>query len=122
MAYNETLNDRIREALQHLPNVEEKRMFGGVCYMVNDKMCIGVMGDELMCRISPDAYETALEKTGCHEMEFSGKPMKGFVFVSEEGTRSNRELKEWIDLCLAYNPQAKAAKKKAPKAKKTKTK
>ena len=117
MAFNEALNDRIREALQEVPNLEEKHMFGGTCYMVNDKMCVGVVGDEMMCRIGPDAYEAALEKPGCREMDFAGKPMEGYVFVAEEATRSKKELQYWIDLCLAYNVHAKAAKKKAKKKK-----
>lgn len=112
MAYNETLNDRIREALEHVKEVEEKYMFGGVCYMVNGKMCVGVVKDELMCRIGPDAYEKALEKSGCREMDFAGKPMKGYVFVSEEGMRNKKDFDEWIALCLAFNKTAKASKKK----------
>lgn len=110
MACNETLSNRIREALADLPDVTEKRMFGGVCYMVNDKMCIGVVGDEMMCRIGEEAYEAALERPGCREMVFTGKPMKGYVFVSEDGLRTG--FREWIDLCLAFNPQAKASRKK----------
>ena len=115
MAFNGTLSDRIREALSELPEVSEKYMFGGVCYMVNDKMCIGVAGDEMMCRIGEDAYEAALMKPGCREMVFTGKPMKGYVFVSDEGMRTKKDFNYWIDLCLAFNPKAKASKKKASK-------
>lgn len=113
MAYNEQLSNRIREALAGLPDVEEKLMFGGVCYMVNNKMCVGVIKDEMMCRIGPDAYEAALEIPGCREMVFSGKPMAGYVFVAEEALRSNKDFTYWINLCLEYNPQAKSSKKKA---------
>lgn len=112
MAYNEQLNNRIREALMHLPNVEEKYMFGGVCYMVDGKMCIGIAGDEMMCRIGPDRYEESLERNGCREMVFTGKPMKGYVFVSEEGMKTKKEFQHWIDLCLHFNKQVKASKKK----------
>src|SRR6478735_12404360 len=80
MAFNESLSNRIREALESVPNVEEKHMFGGVCYMVNDKMCIGVANDDMMCRIGADNYEAALEMPGCREMTFTGKPMIGYVF------------------------------------------
>lgn len=111
MAYNEKLNDRIREALEHVPNVEEKHMFGGVCFMVNGKMCVGVVKDEIMCRIGPDIYEEALEKDGCREMVFTGKPMKGYVFVSEEGIRTPKEFNYWLGLCLEFNKKAKASKK-----------
>ena len=74
MAYNEKLSDRIRGAMAGLKKVEEKYMFGGVCYMLNKKMCVGVVKDEMMCRINPDVYEQALEKKGCREMIFT--PLK----------------------------------------------
>ncbi|GAA4467665.1 TfoX/Sxy family protein [Nemorincola caseinilytica] len=112
MAYNEQLNNRIREALAHLLHVEEKYMFGGVCYMVNGKMCVGIVQDEMMCRIGPHAYEAALEKKGCREMVFTGKPMKGYVYVSDEGMKTNKNFQYWIELCLEYNKEAKATKKK----------
>jgi TfoX/Sxy family transcriptional regulator of competence genes len=112
MAFDEKLNDRVRESLSHLPNVEEKHMFGGTCYMVNGKMCAGVVGDELMCRIDHAVYEEALELPGCREMDFTGKPMKGYVFVSAEGMKTKKQLAYWIDLCLDFNKKAKAAKKK----------
>lgn len=75
----------LREALADLPKVEEKHMFGGTCFMLNGKMCVGVVKDEMMCRIDPDIYAVALEMKGFREMVFTGKPMKGYVFVSEEG-------------------------------------
>jgi TfoX/Sxy family transcriptional regulator of competence genes len=115
MAFSEQLSNRIREALAGLPQVEEKQMFGGICYMVNDKMCMGVVGDEMMCRIGPDQYESALERPGCREMLFTGKPMKGYVFVGAEGMRSKKEFDHWISLCLEFNAQAKPSKKKGKK-------
>lgn len=112
MAYNEKLADRIRESIADLPTVVEKFMFGGVCFMLNGKMCVGVVKDEMMCRINPEVYEAALEKQGCREMVFTGKPMKGYVFVSEEGMKTNKEFDYWINLCLEFNTQAKVSKKK----------
>lgn len=112
MAYNEKLNDRIRESLSTLKNVEEKHMFGGTCYMVNGKMCVGVVKDEMMCRINPDIYEEALDKKGCREMVFTGKPMKGYVFVSEEGMKTKKDFEYWIGICLEFNKLAKSSKKK----------
>ena len=112
MAYDEILSNRIREALENVPGVEEKYMFGGVCYMVDGKMCIGVVKDEMMCRIGEAAQAAALERDGCREMDFGGKPMKGYVYVSEESMRNDADFKYWIDLCLAHNPEAKAAKKR----------
>lgn len=115
MAYNESISNRIREALAEVPDVEEKRMFGGICYMVDGKMCIGVAQDEMMCRIGEDNYEAALERNGCREMVFTGRSMKGYVFVSEEGMRSKKDFDYWIRLCLEFNPRAKDSKKKMKK-------
>lgn len=111
MAFNEKLNNRIREALVDVPKVEEKYMFGGCCYMVNGKMCVGVVKDEMMCRIDHDIYEKALERKGCREMVFTGRPMKGYVFVAEEGMRSKKDFEYWINLCLDFNKKAKSSKK-----------
>ena len=83
--------------------------------MVNDKMCIGVVGDEMMCRIGEARYEAALERQGCREMVFTGRPMKGYVYVSPEGMKTTAQFRHWIDLCLAFNPEAKSSKKKPGK-------
>ena len=112
MPYNEKLADRIAEELSGLLKLEEKEMFGGMCYMVNGKMCLGIIGDEMMCRIDPDVYEAALEKKGCREMDFTGRPMKGYVFVSEEGMKSKKDFDYWINLSLDFNKKTKATKKK----------
>ena len=115
MAFDEKLNDRIRESLSHLSKVEEKYMFGGSCYMLNDKMCVGVVKDEMMCRIDYDIYEDALKKPGCREMVFTGKPMKGYVFVSLEGLKTKKQFDYWINLCIEFNKKAKSSKKKSKK-------
>ncbi len=112
MAYNEQISNRIREALADLPKVEEKHMFGGICYMVNDKMCIGVIKDNMMCRIGPEAEEEALEKEGCRPMDFTSRPMKGYVYVSEDGMKTKSAFDYWIKLCLDFNAEAKPAKKR----------
>lgn len=111
MAYNQKLADRIRESLMDLQHVEEKHMFGGVCFMLNGKMCIGVVKDEMMCRIDPSLDEKVLLMSGCRPMDFSGKPMKGYVFVSDEGFKTNREFDFWVNLCIDFNASAKASKK-----------
>ena len=116
MAFNEKLADRIRESLVDLKKVEEKYMFGGVCFMVDGKMCIGVVKDEMMCRINPKIDEVVLEKTGCRPMDFTGKRMKGYVFISEEGMKTKKAFDYWLSLCLEFNSLAKASKKKAKKS------
>lgn len=117
MAFNEKLSDRIREALVHLTNVEEKFMFGGVCYMVDGKMCIGVVEDEMMCRINPDKSDEALEKIGCRPMDFTGKPMKGYVFISDEGMKKRKILNTGWTCALSSIRMQKASKKKSKKPK-----
>jgi TfoX/Sxy family transcriptional regulator of competence genes len=112
MAYNEQLADRIRERLAELPNIEEKKMMGGLCFMYNDKMCMGILKDELMCRIAPEEYEQALERRGCKQLTFTGRTSKGFVVVDETGMKSKADFEYWVNLCLDFNSRAKSSKKK----------
>jgi TfoX/Sxy family transcriptional regulator of competence genes len=121
MAYNEKLADMTREliALTH-KNVEEKAMFGGLCFMVNDKMCLGVEKGRLMVRLDPARYDEAMEKDGCKPMDFTGKVMKGFVFVDADVLTTKKKLEYWVKLALEYNKIAKASKKKPSPAKKKK--
>ncbi len=114
MAYNEKLADRIREiiAVTH-KNVEEKKMFGGLCFMVNDKMCMGVHADKIMVRLDPVVFDTVVEKDGCEPMNFTGKVMKGFVFVREDILKTKKQLEYWVKLSLEFNKIAKLSKKPA---------
>lgn len=112
MAYNEKLANRIRKRLSEVPKVKEKEMMGGLTFMVNDKMCIGIIKDEMMCRIDPELQEAALEKKGCRIMDFTGRPMKGYVMVAEDGMKSKKDFDFWIALCLDFNKKAKRSKKK----------
>jgi TfoX/Sxy family transcriptional regulator of competence genes len=112
MAYNQILANRIREQFQDFASIEEKEMMGGLCFMLNDKMCVGVFKDELMCRLDPELYEEALEKTGCHQMDFTGKPMKGWVLIEDSGMKTVADLNYWIGLAVDYNERAKSSKKK----------
>jgi TfoX/Sxy family transcriptional regulator of competence genes len=114
MAYNQKLADMTREliALTH-KNVEEKAMFGGLCFMVNDKMCVGVEKERLMVRLDPAVYDEVMEKEGCKPMDFSGKVMSGFVFVDADVLNTKKKLEYWVKLALEYNKIAKASKKKA---------
>jgi TfoX/Sxy family transcriptional regulator of competence genes len=112
MPYNEKLADKVREALVDVRKVEEKKMFRGMCFMVNGKMCVCVGDDELMCRIGPENFDAALERNGCRPMVHNGKTMKGFVFVGPEGIRTKNDFDYWINLSLQFNKKAKATKKK----------
>jgi TfoX/Sxy family transcriptional regulator of competence genes len=112
MAYNEKLASRIRETLADLPNIEEKEMMGGLTFMYNDKMCVGIIANEMMCRIDPNLHEIAVEKTGCRTMDFTKRPMKGYVLVDDAGMKNQEEFDYWISLCLEFNSKAKSSKKK----------
>ena len=118
MAYNEKLADRIREiiSLSH-KNVEEKKMFAGLCFMVNDKMCIGVHEEKIMVRLDPEIFDEVLEKEGCKPMIMTGKVMKGFVFVSESVLKTKKQLDYWVQLGLDFNKIAKSSKKKPVRSK-----
>lgn len=113
MAYNEKLADRVREliAVTH-KKIQEKRMFGGLCFMVNDKMCVGVEQERLMVRLDPLKYDEAMEREGARPMDFTGKVMKGFVFVDIDALNTKKKLEYWVKLALEYNKIAKASKKK----------
>ena len=113
MAYNEKLAARIREAIAEIPGVEEKKMFRGITFMLNDKMCVSVGDDEMMCRIGPDNHDEAAEKNGVREMIRQGTVMKGFVFVSSEVLKTKKDLMYWIGLSLAFNDKAKKSKRRS---------
>lgn len=113
MSFNEKIADRVRELLSITQkNVEEKKMFGGLCFMVNDKMCVGVEAERLMVRLDPGKFDEVMEKEGCRPMDFTGKVMKGFVFVDIDALDTKKKLEYWINLALAYNKVAKASRKK----------
>jgi hypothetical protein len=113
MAYDEELADRVRRVF-HDRNIAfaEKRMMGGLCFMVDGKMCVGVEKERLMVRLDPAMYEDALGRKGCVPMDFTGRPMRGFVFVNVEGFATTRDLASWLDLALEFNPRAVSSKKK----------
>ncbi len=113
MSFNEKLAGRAREIISlTYKNVEEKKMFGGLCFMVNDKMCIGVEKDRLMVRLDPAKYEEVIEKEGCRPMDFTGKIMKGYVFVDIDALNTKKKLEYWVKLALDFNKFAKSSKKK----------
>ncbi len=119
MAYDEGLAQSIRDVLGDRHDVGETRMFGGIAFMVRGHMAVGILGEDLMVRVGPDAYDACVRAPHARPMDFTGKVSKGMVFVGPEGTASDADLERWIDRALAFNATkpVKAAKKKA-KAKK----
>src|SRR5260370_32154889 len=100
MAYNEKLADRVREALAEIPKAEEKKMFRGVTFMVDGKMCVSVSGDELMLRLDPEMTEKLAEENGTRLMVHGGKHMKGFVYISPDRFKNQKDFDYWIQLAL----------------------
>ncbi|PQJ79242.1 TfoX/Sxy family protein [Polaribacter porphyrae] len=113
MPYSQYLADRVSQFLNE-KNVQfiAKKMMGGLLFMVDDKMYVGVNKDEIMARINPNIYEMSLLKEGCKEMNFTGKPMKGFVFLTDEAIDLDVDLYYWLQLALDFNPLAKSSKKR----------
>lgn len=119
MAYDNYLADRIRRILEEKKtNYFDKKMMGGLVFMANDKMLCGIHIDKkygdslLMARIGEKAYETNIDKKECLPMDFTGRPMKGYIFVTPDGFDLDEDLDYWIQLCLDFNPLAKASKKR----------
>ncbi|WP_312993725.1 TfoX/Sxy family protein [Chryseobacterium flavum] len=113
MAYNIELADRVRESLSLVPDIriEEKKMFSGLSFLVNDKMCINISHDNLMCRYNPDLEDEVSEKKGFLPMIMKGKQLKGYCYVEPTGFQKPDDFEYWIKLCLDYNPMAKSSKK-----------
>lgn len=114
MAYNIELADRVRERLSEISDLEikEKKMFSGLAFLVNDKMCINISHDNLMCRYDPDLEEEVSEKIGFLPMIMKGKQLKGYCYVEPVGFQKRDDFEYWIKIGLDYNAIAKASKKK----------
>lgn len=96
MAYNEETAERLREELEVVADITEKRMFGGLSFLLSGNMAIGVVGDELCVRVGPEAFDEAVQLPGARIMDFTGRPMKGWVFVAPEGFADDNSLAAWV--------------------------
>jgi TfoX/Sxy family transcriptional regulator of competence genes len=115
MAYDEGLAERIRGVLDEQPGVSEKRMFGGVAFLVKGHMSVGIVQDKLMVRVGPESYDRVLRECHARRMDFTGRPMKGFVYVVPEGYESDASLERWVNLGVSYvtTLPAKASSRKS---------
>jgi hypothetical protein len=102
VAYDEGLAERVRDLLADETGVAEKRMFGGLCFLLRGNMCVGVVKDELMVRAGPDAYEALLKAPHARKMDFTGRPMKGLLFVRAEGVLADRDLAGWVSHGVSF--------------------
>lgn len=112
MAYDERLAQRIRERFADLSNVEEKEMLGGLTFMYNNKMCVGIIKDQMMCRIDPALHDVSIEKPGCRTMDFTNRPMKGYIMIDDSGMKTNADFGYWVDMAIDFNAKAKPSGKK----------
>lgn len=103
MAYSKILAGKIRKALAHLPEVEEKKMFGGLAFMVNGKMCLTASADQMMCRIDPEIHETAINRKGCQTVIMRGKEYTGWVYVNEQNLQTEDNFNYWVNLAIEFN-------------------
>lgn len=122
MVYSEELAMRIRAALDTRDDVVEKKMFGGLCFMVAGSMACGILGDELLARVGPAAYEDALARPHARMMDFTGRPLSGFVVVGTSGIRTAASLKKWIDTGVAFATSPEQVEKQRKAAARPRTK
>jgi hypothetical protein len=103
MAYDEGVAERLRDLFVDRPGISEKKMFGGLAFMYRGHMLVGILGNSLMARVGPTEYAGALSHPHVREMDFTGKPMKGYVYVDPAGIESDTDLGKWVGLCLRFN-------------------
>ncbi len=97
MAYDEALAERVRDVLDLREGIEERRMFGGIAFMLHGNMAVGILGEDLMVRLGREEAEKALAEPHTRPFDFTGRPMKTTIYVSPEGTRSEEDLAGWVD-------------------------
>jgi TfoX/Sxy family transcriptional regulator of competence genes len=102
MSYDKSIADRVRTALANRGDVIEKRMFGGLAFLVRGHMCCGVLGSDLVVRVGPASYPAALKEPHAREMDFTGRPLKGLVYVGKHGIGSDGSLRGWVDRALQF--------------------
>ncbi|MEM7051998.1 MAG: TfoX/Sxy family protein [Acidobacteriota bacterium] len=102
MAYDEGLAERVRQHLDGRTDVVEKKMFGGLAFMVRGHMCVGVNAETLMARVGPEQFEDCLARPHAREMDFTGRPLKGFLFVDPPGYAADADLADWIARCEGF--------------------
>jgi TfoX/Sxy family transcriptional regulator of competence genes len=115
MAINIQLTEKVRKALSNISGVEEKKMFSGIAFMVNEKLCITVGNNRIMCRVDPALHDELVEQPGCTSMIMKGREYKGYVVVDEAVLQTKKQLDYWVKLALDFNPKAKVAAKRTSK-------
>jgi len=122
VAYDEGLAERIRGVLEERKDVSEKRMFGGLAFLVRGHMSVGIVKDRLMVRVGPEVYDRLLEQPHARKMDFTGRPMKGFLYVTPPGLESDADLERWVGRGVAFAtalPAKKADRQASPPSQRT---
>lgn len=117
MSYDEKLAMRVRKTLHRKQGYSERKMFGGLCFMLDGNMCGGVLGDDLIIRVMPDDYAAVMKRPHTRAFDFTGKPMKGFVVVAPKGCRTEAALKNWVTAGTHVARAQLAKRKKRPRKK-----
>ncbi len=118
MAINEQLTSKIRQAFANTAEVEEKKMFSGIAFMVNKKLCVTVGSNRIMCRVEPGLHDELIQKPGCTTVIMKGRDYKGYIWVNESVLTTKKQIDYWVKLALDFNPKAKPTAKKKSTAKK----
>lgn len=117
MSYDEKIAERIRRALQEETSISEQKMFGGLCFLKNGRMCVGITNDDLVVRVDPDELSGLLKRPHVRPMTFTGRPFRGFVYLAPAGYSSSAALRTWITRGLAAAAQAAGPRMKSLRAK-----
>ncbi len=96
MPFDDKLANRVRKILEKIEGLSEKKMFGGLCFLINGNMAFGLVNDDLMIRVEPESYEKMLSQPHVRKMDFTGKPLKGFLYIGVKGTESDKDLRKWV--------------------------
>jgi TfoX/Sxy family transcriptional regulator of competence genes len=115
MTYDPPLANRVRRALANVPDASERRMFGGLCFLLSGRMLCGVVGRDLVVRVGPDGYPAALRRPHARPMDFTGRPLRGFVYVGPGGHRNNRALTAWIRRAMEYVQALPTQRRRSPR-------
>jgi TfoX/Sxy family transcriptional regulator of competence genes len=124
VAYDESLAERVRVVLQHRDDVTERRMFGGLAFLIRGKMCCGVQDRDLMVRVAGDEFDAAMQEPHVRPMDFTGRPLRGFAYVSADGVRTAAALARWLTRAIRVaeaQAQAPARRRSASKARTSRT-
>ena len=116
MSFDPGLAERVRELLGNRPGISERRMFGGLAFMLHGHMFVGLMESTLMARVGPDRHADALAQPHTRAMDFTGKPMKGYIYVDPQGLGDDKNLQAWVEWCAGFVATLPAKLPKAPKA------